>query len=52
MFQSFFSHRTETSGIVAKYLAQGDTYHPGLLTLTEKVIDLAGYKIDIKNSQP
>jgi hypothetical protein len=29
---------------------QGDTYHPGLLTLTEKVIDLAGYKIDIKKT--
>jgi hypothetical protein len=26
---------------------QGDAFHPGLLQLTQKVIELAGYKIDI-----
>jgi len=26
---------------------QGDTHHPGLLQVTQKVIELAGYKIDI-----
>ena len=29
---------------------QGETYHPGLLQLTEKVVQMAGYKIDIRET--
>ena len=45
-----FSSHWEQVSLWPNIWLQGDIYHPGLVTLTKKVIDLAGYEIDIKKT--